>query len=68
MKLAAVYASCLRYFIQRYANAYVMRRTGKKVETARDHPAAFLQLSDGQFWRTSYKWRGELKQRHSGLG
>lgn len=42
---------------------HVMRRTGKKVETARDHPVFYLVHDEPNAWQTSYKWR-ELKQRH----
>ncbi|EBU3626892.1 TPA: phage portal protein [Salmonella enterica subsp. houtenae] len=51
------------YNLQKWMPLHVMRRTGKKVETARDHPAFYLVHDEPNSWQTSYKWR-ELKQRH----
>lgn len=64
MKLAAVYA-CIYVISSNVAQMplHVMRRTGKKVEAARDHPAFYLVHDEPNTWQTSYKWR-ELKQRH----
>lgn len=64
MKLAAVYA-CIYVISSNVAQMplHVMRRTGKKVEAARDHPAFYLVHDEPNAWQTSYKWR-ELKQRH----
>lgn len=63
MKLAAVY-SCIYVISSNVAQMplHVMRRTGKKVEAARDHPVFYLVHDEPNDWQTSYKWR-ELKQR-----
>lgn len=64
MKLAAVYA-CIYVLSSNIAQMplHVMRKTGKKVEAARDHPVFYLVHDEPNVWQTSYKWR-ELKQRH----
>lgn len=64
MKLAAVY-SCIYVISSNVAQMplHVMRRTGKTVEAARDHPVFYLVHDEPNAWQTSYKWR-ELKQRH----
>jgi HK97 family phage portal protein len=64
MKLAAVYA-CIYVVSSNVAQMplHVMRRTGKSVEPARDHPVFHLVHDEPNVWQTSYKWR-ELKQRH----
>ncbi|EMW4538906.1 phage portal protein [Salmonella enterica] len=64
MKLAAVYA-CIYVISSNVAQMplHVMRRTGKFVEPARDHPVFYLVHDEPNDWQTSYKWR-ELKQRH----
>ncbi|HEY3984643.1 phage portal protein [Cedecea sp.] len=64
MKLAAVY-SCIYVISSSVAQMplHVMRREGKKVSAARDHPVFYLVHDEPNEWQTSYKWR-ELKQRH----
>lgn len=64
MKLAAVY-SCIYVVSSNVAQMplHVMRKTGNKVEAARDHPVFYLVHDEPNDWQTSYKWR-ELKQRH----
>ncbi|WAT06483.1 phage portal protein [Rouxiella badensis] len=64
MKLGAVY-SCIYVLASSIAQMplHVMRRTGKNVEVARDHPAFYLVHDEPNPWQTSYKWR-ELKERH----
>ena len=64
MRLAAVYA-CIYVLSSSLAQMplHVMRKTGKKVEVARDHPAFYLVHDEPNAWQTSYKWR-ELKERH----
>ncbi|TNV14911.1 phage portal protein [Buttiauxella sp. B2] len=64
MKLAAVY-SCIYVISSNVAQMplHVMRRTGKTVEVASDHPVFYLVHDEPNDWQTSYKWR-ELKQRH----
>ncbi|WP_141554564.1 phage portal protein, partial [Xenorhabdus stockiae] len=64
MKLAAVYA-CIYVLSSSVAQmpVHVMRKTGKSVEMAREHPVFYLLHDEPNDWQTSYKWR-ELKQRH----
>ena len=64
MKLAAVYA-CIYVLSSSIAQMplHVMRKTGDKVETARDHPVFHLVHDEPNEWQTSYKWR-ETKERH----
>lgn len=64
MKLAAVY-SCIYVLSSSLAQmpVSVLRRTGRNVEPATDHPAFYLVHDEPNAWETSYKWR-ELKQRH----
>ncbi|MBJ9599707.1 phage portal protein [Citrobacter werkmanii] len=64
MKLAAVYA-CIYVISSNVAQMplHVMRKNGKFVEPARDHPVFHLVHGEPNDWQTSYKWR-ELKQRH----
>ncbi|MDE9475504.1 phage portal protein, partial [Xenorhabdus bovienii] len=64
MKLAAVYA-CIYVLSASVAQMplHVMRKNGKTVEMARDHPVFYLLHDEPNDWQTSYKWR-ELKQRH----
>ncbi|MDE9566788.1 phage portal protein, partial [Xenorhabdus bovienii] len=64
MKLAAVYA-CIYVLSASVAQMplHVMRKNGKTVEMARDHPVFYLVHDEPNDWQTSYKWR-ELKQRH----
>ncbi|MGJ0580369.1 phage portal protein [Xenorhabdus bovienii] len=64
MKLAAVYA-CIYVLSSSVAQMplHVMRKNGKTVEMARDHPVFYLVHDEPNDWQTSYKWR-ELKQRH----
>lgn len=64
MKMAWVYA-CIYVISSNVAQMplHVMRRSGKMVETARDHPVFYLVHDEPNNWQTSYKWR-ELKQRH----
>lgn len=64
MKLAAVY-SCIYVISSNVAQMplHIMRRSGKSVEAARDHPVFYLVHDEPNDWQTSYKWR-ELKQRH----
>ncbi|HBY5838850.1 TPA: phage portal protein, partial [Klebsiella pneumoniae] len=63
-KLAAVYA-CIYVLSSSIAQMplHVMRKTGDKVETARDHPVFHLVHDEPNEWQTSYKWR-ETKERH----
>ncbi|HHR5847920.1 TPA: phage portal protein [Providencia alcalifaciens] len=64
MKLAAVYA-CIYVLSSSIAQMplHVMRKSGNKVETARDHPLFHLVHDEPNEWQTSYKWR-ETKHRH----
>lgn len=64
MKLAAVYA-CIYVLSSSIAQMplHIMRKTGNKVETAREHPAFYLLHDEPNEWQTSYKWR-ETKERH----
>lgn len=64
MKLAAVYA-CIYVLSSNVAQMplYVLRKSGKEVLPATDHPAYYLLNAEPNDWQTSYKWR-ELMQRH----
>lgn len=64
MKLAAVYA-CIYVLSSSIAQMplHVMRKSGNRVETARDHPLFYLVHDEPNEWQTSYKWR-ETKERH----
>lgn len=64
MKLAAVYA-CIYVLSSSIAQmpVRVLRKTGRNIEAATDHPAFYLIHDEPNAWETSYKWR-ELKQRH----
>lgn len=64
LKLAAVY-SCIYVISSSLAQMplHVLRRTGKDVRPAKDHPLFYLVHDEPNPWETSYKWR-ELMQRH----
>lgn len=58
MQLAAVYA-CVNILASSLAQLplHVMRKDGKQVEPARDHPLYYLLHDSPNFWQTSYKMR-----------
>lgn len=58
MQLAAVYA-CVNVLATALAQLplHVMRKEGKNVEPARDHPLYYLLHDSPNFWQTSYKMR-----------
>ncbi|MDG6880955.1 phage portal protein, HK97 family [Phocoenobacter uteri] len=58
MKLAAVY-SCVYVLSSSIAQLplHVLRRKGKDVEAARDHPLFYLLHDEPNQWQTSYKMR-----------
>lgn len=64
MKLAAVY-SCINVISSNLAQMplHVLRRAGRNVNQATDHPVFYLVHDEPNQWETSYKWR-ELMQRH----
>ncbi|EOC3061242.1 phage portal protein [Cronobacter dublinensis] len=64
MKLAAVY-SCIYVLSSNLAQMplHVLRREGKDVRQATEHPVFHLVHDEPNPWETSYKWR-ELMQRH----
>lgn len=64
MKLAAVY-SCIYVISSNLAQMplHVLRREGKNVRQATEHPVFHLVHDEPNPWETSYKWR-ELMQRH----
>lgn len=63
-KLSYVY-SCIYILSSSIAQMplHVLRKNGKNVESAKDHPAFYLLHDEPNYWQTSYKWR-ELKERH----
>lgn len=64
LRLAAVY-SCIYVISSNLAQMplHVLRREGRKVRQATDHPVFYLVHDEPNPWETSYKWR-ELMQRH----
>lgn len=58
MKLSAVY-SCVYVLSSAIAQLplHVMRKSGKNVEQAKDHPLYYLLHDNPNFWQTSYKMR-----------
>ncbi|WP_417315684.1 phage portal protein [Cycloclasticus pugetii] len=62
MTLSAVYA-CIYVLSSSIGQLplHVMRRQGKRIEAAKDHPAYWLLHDEPNPWQTSYKWR-ETKQ------
>ena len=58
MKLSAVYA-CVYVLSSAIAQLplHVMRKDGKNIEPARDHPLFYLLHDSPNFWQTSYKMR-----------
>lgn len=58
MKLSAVYA-CVYVLSSAIAQLplHVMRKNGKNIEPARDHPLFYLLHDSPNFWQTSYKMR-----------
>lgn len=58
MKSAAVYA-CVNVLASSLAQLplHVLRKDGKKIESARDHPLFYLLHDSPNFWQTSYKMR-----------
>ncbi|HDR1156749.1 TPA: phage portal protein [Pasteurella multocida] len=58
MKLSAVY-SCIYVLSSAIAQLplHVMRKDGKNVQQAKDHPLYYLLHDNPNFWQTSYKMR-----------
>ncbi|MFT7337623.1 MAG: HK97 family phage portal protein [Marinobacter maritimus] len=64
MTLSAVY-SCIYVLSSSIGQLplHVMRKQGKNIEAAKDHPAYWLLHDEPNDWQTSYKWR-ETSQGH----